>query len=147
MRSSFLPSHSRSWLLICAFLATASVLTAAEILPKVPDAPIPKTDYWSILERRWQIIEPGVFTDGGAGYLGATVRISGTPVTLKPAIVIKTTGGATIRLQQVQKTDREELATFREPPKVVIVEGPIISIDRAQRTVTIKAVSTSFYQQ
>ena len=129
---------------LLAVLGMSSGLRAVESLPPLPTTTVKKTDYWDLLERRWKIIEPVIFTPQGTGYIGERVRFSGKPTSLQKTIVIQLKGGTVVRLQNVQKIDRAELATFRKAPGVVIVEGPITAIDPSARTVTIKADSTSF---
>lgn len=98
-------------------------------------------------EERWRAIEPDLFvSDAGKKHIGTWVRCGGSPISLRAPITIKLASGTTVRLTKLQGADREELATFRKPPSVVIVRGPILAIDRATRTVTIKAVSAMFEQ-
>ncbi len=97
-------------------------------------------------EEQWRAVEPELFTDGGGKHIGTWVRCGSKPLSLRAPITIKLASGTTVRLTRLQGADRDELATFRKPPSTVIVRGPILAIDRATRTVTIKAVSTMFEQ-
>ncbi len=98
-------------------------------------------------EEQWRAVEPELFaSDAGKKHIGTWVRCGGKPLSLRAPVTIKLASGTTVRLTKLQGADRDELATFRKPPSVVTVRGPILAIDRATRTVTIKAVSTMFEQ-
>lgn len=98
-------------------------------------------------EEQWRAIEPELFAlDADKKHVGTWVRCGGKPLSLRAPITIKLESGTTVRLTKLQGADRDELATFRKPPSIVTVRGPILAIDRATRTVTIKAVSTMFEQ-
>ena len=58
----------------------------------------------------------------------------------------KPASGTVILLTKLQGADRTALSSFRKPPSIVTVNGPIVAVDAVKRTVTIKAVSTSFEQ-
>jgi len=93
----------------------------------------------------WKAIEPHLFTSKSVAIPTAgSVMVSGTPITFKPAIVIRSSEGVIVHLTKLQKADREELATFRKPPSKITVEGPILSIDTEKRFVVIEAVSSHF---
>ena len=96
----------------------------------------------------WRTIEPKLFApDAPKSYDSNTwVRCSGSPVSLRQPLVFRLSSGATVRLTKLQGADRNALASFRKPPSVVTVYGPILAVDAATRTITIKAVSTMFSQ-
>jgi len=101
----------------------------------------------AVSEAEWAAAEPNLFLpDKQKAYLGTIVRCSGKPLSLKFPITFRTKAGTIVRLTKLQGADKEELATFRKPPSEVTVWGPILSIEPSTRTVTIKAVSTSFTQ-
>jgi|SRR5579862_6373424 len=115
--------------------------------PDMPSGPVPMVQYVEILQKRWRTIEPELFTpDGSKKYIGTWVELSGEPTSLKNPIILKLPSGNTARLTNVQKADRDELATFHRPPSIVSGRGPITGVDIASHTVTIKAVSTAFEQ-
>jgi hypothetical protein len=60
------------------------------------------------------------------------------------AVVIKLNSGVTVRLTKLKEPTREALATFQKPPSLIRVYGPILAVDAATCTITIKAVSTMF---
>ena len=101
----------------------------------------------AILQARehWAAIEPGLFAAANAKKLiGEYVSCSGTPPDPKSPQSFKTASGITVKLTKLQPADLSEWKTFRKPPTDIEVSGPILAIDPATRTVTIKAVSTSF---
>jgi hypothetical protein len=98
-------------------------------------------------EDNWRAVEPALFAvDTGKKFIGTDVRCSGSPISLREPVTIKLANGTVVRLTKLQGADREALSTFRKPPSIVTVWGPISAIDRDKRIVTIKAVSTMFEQ-
>ncbi len=98
------------------------------------------------MDEAWRTIEPKLFLPDAPMKHDTWVRCSGSPVSLRQPVVIKLTSGVTVRLTKLQGADRDTLAKFRKPPSVVRVYGPILAVDAATRTITIKAVSTMFEQ-
>ena len=130
---------------LLAFLSSAA-LYAAEPPASTPQA-VPKTDGWREMEQQWRSIEPELFTpDAAKKHIGTWVRFSGTPTSLRSPVTLKLASGTVARLTKLQGADNAQLAKFRKPPSVVTVYGPIVAVDAATHTVTIKAVSTSFDQ-
>ena len=98
------------------------------------------------MDEAWRTIEPTLFAPNAPKKHDTWVRCSGSPVSLRQPVVIKLNSGITVRLTKLQGADREALAAFRKPPSVVRVYGPILAVDAATRTITIRAVSTMFEQ-
>jgi hypothetical protein len=122
------------------------VLCAGEPQPAQSEPEEMRT-YLRELDEAWKTIEPQLFLkDGGNAHIGEWVRCSGSPISLRPPVTIKLASGTTVRLTKLQGADRQALGSFHRPPSVVTVHGPILAVDRATRTVTIKAVSTMFDQ-
>ncbi len=126
--------------MLVAFLGS-TVLFAAE-----PEG-ITKVDAWRQGEEHWRAIEPQLFAIGKQKeHLGEGVCFSGAPISLRLPIILKLPNGTAARITNVQKADRDELATFRKPPTIVSVDGSITAVDTATHTVTIKAVGVWFGQ-
>lgn len=127
-------------------VSSSIALLAAEPEPSTSEA-APMLVALRQMDDAWRTIEPQLFAaDGGKKHIGAWVRCGGSPVSLRPPVTIKLASGTTIRLTKLQGADRNALSSFRKPPSVVTVWGPILAIDSVTRTVTIKAVSTMFEQ-
>jgi hypothetical protein len=98
------------------------------------------------MDAAWRTIEPQLFAADARKFVGEWVRCGGAPISLRPPLTIKLMSGIIVRITKLQGADRDALATFRKPPSVVTVWGPIVSVDAPTRTVTVKAVSTMFEQ-
>ncbi len=99
------------------------------------------------MEENWRNIEQELFTpDGAKKHIGDWVRLRGSPISLRSPLTLKLKSGTVAKLTKLQGADRDELATFNKPPSAVTVHGPIVAVDVASRTVTIKAVDTRFTQ-
>jgi len=100
------------------------------------------------MDDAWHTIEPKLFAPNAPKSYDANtwVRCSGSPVSLRQPLIFKLPSGATVRLTKLQGADRDALASFRKPPSVITVYGPILAVDAITRTITIKAVSTMFSQ-
>jgi hypothetical protein len=126
------------------------LLTSTALLAADPQKPISEPVEMAVAirqaEEQWRAVEPELFTEAGKKHIGTWVRCGGKLLSLQAPVTIKLASGTTVRLTKLQGADRDELGTFREPPSVATVWGPILEIDAASRTVTIKAVSTMFQQ-
>jgi hypothetical protein len=100
------------------------------------------------MDEAWRKIEPKLFaTDAPKSPdPDVWVRCSGSPVSLREPLTFRLASGAIVRLTKLQGADRDALSKFRKPPAIVTVYGPILAVDAATRTITIKAVSTMFEQ-
>lgn len=128
-----------------ALLIILSSLLAHATEPAPASPPMAMVTALREAEENWRAAQADLFTSGKK-HVGTEVRCSGTPLSLKEPVTIKVAGGTTVRLTKLQGADRVALAAFRKPPSTVIARGPIIALDPATRTVTIKAVSTMFEQ-
>jgi len=126
-------------------ILSSALLSAAE--PQPASEAIEETVARREAEDNWRTVEPELFAaNTGMKHIGAWVRCSGSPISLRAPVTIKLASGTIIKLTKLRGADREELATFHKPPSVVTVCGPIVAIDRGTRTVPLKAVSTMFEQ-
>jgi hypothetical protein len=94
------------------------------------------------MERRWLAIWPERFAEDNKKHIGATVRFTTGPFTNISAgtlVTIKSKDGTTVRVSNVSKKARNDIATPHKPPTIVTVEGVITALDAGNRTVSIKA--------
>jgi len=94
------------------------------------------------MEQRWLAIWPERFADDSKKHIGARVRFTTAPFTNISAgalVTIKSADGTTVRVSNVPKAARTDIATPHKPPTIVTVEGVITALDADKRTVSIKA--------
>jgi hypothetical protein len=130
---------------------SSAILLVALALTCLAQGPSPgsgegveKKEGYRLLREAWRKIEPGLFLPGAPAKYDGLIECSGNAVSLREPLVLKTEKGTTVRLTRLQPADREFLRSFRKPPTRIYVMGPIIAVDAAARTITVKAVSTMF---
>ena len=122
-------------ILLSAILGTA-ICTADT------QAPAPENREAAELEQRWLAIWPERFAPDSKKHIGARIRFKTGPFTDISAgalVIIKTKDGTTVRISNVSKAARTDIATPHKPPTIVTVEGIITAFDADKRTVSIKA--------